>query len=272
MFADQISVSAPAEAVFAAAGLANPRRDAAAAIIDATVQIDQPSGEGLRTVATAFLVNAPRPDGAPRTVLVTARHVLEQMPERSARIGWRVQQADGGWRFTPQPLEIRGAALEPLWSAPPDRDVAVMEITAPEAFARAAIPLGWLAGAEDFDAMGVAAGDELFALGFPRGLSSNRAGFPILRAGRVASWPLTPVRTYPTFLLDFHVFPGDSGGPVFWTAAVRRTRSDDAPDHPVVVGVVIREVIAQDQGMGIGVIAHADYVREAIALLDAPKS
>lgn len=77
MFADQISVSAPAEAVFAPARATNPRRDAAEAIINATVQIDQPSGEGLRTVATAFLVNAPRPDGAPRTVLVTARHVLE---------------------------------------------------------------------------------------------------------------------------------------------------------------------------------------------------
>lgn len=273
MFADQISVSAPAEAVFAPASATNPRRDAAEAIINATVQIDQPSGEGLRTVATAFLVNAPRPDGAPRTVLVTARHVLEQMPERTARIGWRVQQADGGWRFTPQPLQIRDATLNPLWSASSDRDIAVMEITAPEAFARAAIPLVWLADAEDFDAVGAAAGDELFALGFPGGLSSNRAGFPILRVGRIASWPLTPITAFATFLLDFRVFPGDSGGPVFRS-------SNAAGQPPIVVGVVIKEVVppgqpqgqtrGQEQGIGLGVVAHAAYVREAIALLDAP--
>ena len=274
MFADQISAPAPVEAAFAAARTADPRRDALAAVIDATVQIDQPSGEGLRTVATAFLVSAPRPDGAPRTVLVTARHVLEQMPERSARVGWRLQESDGGWRFSPQPLEIRDAALDPLWTAPPDRDIAVMEVTAPEAFARAAIPLAWLAEAEDFETAGAAAGDELFALGFPGGLSSNRAGFPILRVGRIASWPLTPIRAFPTFLLDFRVFPGDSGGPVF------RPGGGAAGQPPVIVGVAIKEVVSpgpmqgqpqgQGQGIGLGVIAHAAYVRQAIALLDAP--
>nr|WP_314436134.1 serine protease [uncultured Brevundimonas sp.] len=272
MFADQISARAPVEAAFAVARSAKTRCDAAA-VIDATVQIDQPSGQGLRTVATAFLVNAPHPDGAPRTVLVTARHVLEQMPERSARLGWRIERSDGGWRFTPQPLEIRDATLTPLWSALPDRDIAVMEVAAPEAFARAAIPLAWLADADNFDTMDAAAGDELFALGFPGGLSANRAGFPILRVGRIASWPLKPIRAFPTFLLDFRVFPGDSGGPVF-------RLSNAAAQPPVIVGMVIKEVVTpsqthsqtqgQEESIGLGVIVHAAYVREAIALLDAP--
>ncbi|KAK0357720.1 hypothetical protein LTR94_038286, partial [Friedmanniomyces endolithicus] len=41
--------------------------DLSVALINATVQIDQPSGEGARTVGTGFLLDAPRPDGSPRT-------------------------------------------------------------------------------------------------------------------------------------------------------------------------------------------------------------
>ena len=33
--------------------------------------------------------------GAPRVVLVTARHVLDVMPGNEARIGWRTAEADG---------------------------------------------------------------------------------------------------------------------------------------------------------------------------------
>jgi hypothetical protein len=138
-------------------------------------------------------------------VLVTAAHVLERMEDTEARIGWRTALPDGSWRFDPEPLIIRDDAGAPLWVRHPDRDVAVMEITAPESFAQAAIPVGWLADANAFDAWQVGPGDELLSLGFPRGLSANRAGFPILRVGRIASYPLSPVPAFPTFLL---VAPG----------------------------------------------------------------
>ena len=67
----------------------------------------------------------------------------------------------------------------------------------------------------------------MMALGFPRGLAANAAGFPILRSGRVASYPIAPAKIFPTFLLDFSVFPGNSGGPVFMTQ-VDRHRPGDA--------------------------------------------
>tara|TARA_R110002124_G_scaffold24742_2_gene90275 strand:+ start:68 stop:877 length:810 start_codon:yes stop_codon:yes gene_type:complete len=268
MFAIQIppepaSVPAPAPA---------SNWDLTRGLIDATVQLDQPDGNGRRTVGTGFLVAAPRPDGTPRTVLVTAAHVLERMPEAEARIGWRIPLPDGGWRFTPEPLRIREADLAPVWTRHPDRDVAVMEIVAPEAFARAAIPVGWLGDADAFDAWQVGPGDELLSLGFPRGLSSNRAGFPILRVGRIASWPLTPISAFPTFLLDFPVHAGDSGGPVFWTPSARRLPGTVTPDHPFIAGVLVQTVEVDGQGLGIGVVAHAQYVREAIALMDAAAS
>jgi S1-C subfamily serine protease len=245
-----------------------PAWDLTVSLINATVQIDQPAGDGTRTVGTGFLLNAPRPDGTPRIVLVTADHVLDRMPEKEARIGWRVELPDGGWRFDPQPVAIRDEAFDPLWTKPADRDIAVMEIAAPEAFARAAIPMAWLADKDTFDAAEVGPGDDMLSLGFPRGLSANRAGFPILRVGRIASWPLTPISAFPTFLLDFAVFPGNSGGPVFWTPTARRQSEGGMAVHPYVAGVLTQEVIVQEERLGIGVVVHADYIREAVALLD----
>lgn len=245
--------------------------DLTVGLIEATVQLDQPSGPGTRTVGTGFLIQAPRPDGTPRVVLVTAAHVLEQMADAEARIGWRTSLGDGTWRFDPEPLTIRGVAGEPLWTQHPGRDVAVMEISAPEAFARAAIPVGWLADDNAFGAWEVGPGDELLSLGFPRGLSANRAGFPILRVGRIASYPLSPVSAFPTFLLDFTVFPGNSGGPVFWTPSARKRPGTTEPETAFIAGLLSQEVRVNDEQLEIGVVTHAVFIRETIALLDAPR-
>ena len=53
-------------------------------------------------------------------------------------------------------------------------------------------------------------------------VSADAAGFPILRSGRVASYPLAPASVFPTFLMDFSVFPGNSGGAVFMAQGARR--------------------------------------------------
>ena len=253
----------------AISSLAAPAWDLTLGLIGATVQIDQKNGDATRRVGTGFVVNAPRPDGTPRTVLVTAHHVLDGMAAPEARVGWRVEMPGGGWRFAPEPLRIRDEAGEPVWTKHPRRDIAVLEVSAPPVFARAAIPLGWLASGEDLEAWRVGPGDELLTLGFPRGYASNSAGFPILRSGRIASWPLTPVESFPVFLLDFPVFPGNSGGPVFWTPAARRLPGTVQPDHPFIAGVLTSELRPTDEPLGIGVVAHAVFVREAIALLDA---
>jgi S1-C subfamily serine protease len=265
MFDLQIPPPPAAEAVEA-----RPAWDLTLGLIAATVQIDQPLADGAnRRVGTAFLVEAPGPDGLPRTVLVTAAHVLDGMPASEARIGWRYPEWDGGWRFAPEPLPIRDADGAPRWTRHPDRDVAVMAISAPAEFARAALPLGWLAGPDALDAWRIGPGDELMTLGYPHGYAANKAGFPILRTGRVASWPLTPISEFPTFLLDFAVFPGNSGGPVFWTPAARKLPGTAQPDHPFIAGVLVQEMRVDGDTVGIGIVAHAEYVREAIARMDA---
>lgn len=245
--------------------------DLAVELIHATVQLEQPLGDGTRTVGTGFLISAPMPDGAPRTVLVTANHVLHKMQQPEARIGYRIANLDGSWSYAPKPLQIRDKAGAELWTQHPTRDVAAIVIKAPPEFAKAAIPLSYLAGDETFDTWRVGAGNEMMALGFPRGLSANAAGFPILRSGRVASYPLGPAAAFPTFLLDFSVFPGNSGGPVFVSRAQNPTGltpvSDTSPEPGFIAGLLTQQVELNNERLEIGIVTHAKYIRETIDLL-----
>jgi hypothetical protein len=250
--------------------------DLAVELINATVQLEQPLGDGTRTVGTGFLISAPSADGKPRTILVTANHVLQKMPGTNARIGYRVANADGSWTYTPQSLKIRDGQGHELWTHHPSRDVAAIAITAPPQFAKAAIPQSYLAGDDSFAASGVSPGDEMMALGFPRGLSANPAGFPILRSGRVASYPLAPAKAFPTFLLDFAVFPGNSGGPVFVSKpapahsdVMQASTAEPAPQG-FIAGLLTQQVELNNERLEIGIVTQAKYIKETIALIANP--
>ena len=237
-------------------------------LIGATVELEQPLGAGLRTVGTGFLISDPTPDGRPRVVLVTANHVFAGMKGDKATVGYRVQQADGSWRYAPQKLTIRSGGKE-LWRHHATRDVAAITINAPPAFAKAAIPLNWLAGDDAFNRYQLAPGDEMMTLGFPQGLSANSAGFPILRSGRVASYPLGPATAFPTFLLDFRVFPGNSGGPVYLDEpAQARPGAPPIPETRLVAGMLTQQVEVGSENLQIGIVTQARFIRETVGLLD----
>ncbi len=243
--------------------------DLTTAMIGATVQIDQPLDNGITETATAFLVQAPGPDGAPRTVLVTAGHVFDDMPGPVVRIGYRFAGTDGSWRFSRQPLTVRDQG-KPLWRRNPGQDVAVMVIQAPPEIAAAAIPLSWMAQESDLKAAALAPGDQMFDLGFPGGYASNPQGFPILRVGWLASYPLTPVATYQSFLVDFRVFSGNSGGPVFVTADARRHPGAGDGTAQFVAGILTGQASTAGARLDLGVVVQAPYIRQTIELLDKP--
>lgn len=254
--------------------------DLAVELIQATVQLEQPLGDGTRTVGTGFLISASGPDGQPRTVLITANHVFEKMPGAKARIGYRISNPDGSWSYSPQPLKIRDDEGHELWTHHPSRDVAAITIKAPPEFAKAALPESYLAADDTFGAYQVNPGDEMMALGFPRGLSANAAGFPILRSGRVASYPLAPANVFPTFLLDFAVFPGNSGGPVFVNrpepaqgmvqASAPTSPDGGVPKGGFIAGLLTQQVELNSERLEIGIVTHAKYIRETIDLLQNP--
>jgi hypothetical protein len=237
-------------------------------LIKATVQLEQPLGDGSRTVGTGFLISDPTPDGKPRTILITAAHVFEKMPSMSARIGYRIQGGEGVWRYDPETLKIRDGD-HPLWVKHPTRDVAAMVVEAPPEFVKAAIPIKYLAQDDTFNQFNLGPGDEMMALGFPRGLAANPAGFPILRSGRVASYPLAPATSFPTFLMDFAVFPGNSGGPVFMAqGARRRPGGSESQEVQFVAGLLTQQVELSGERLEIGIVTHAKFIRETLAILD----
>jgi S1-C subfamily serine protease len=249
--------------------------DLSAQLMQATVQLEQPLGDGTRTVGTGFLITETTPDGKPHTILVTANHVFDKMPGANARVGYRIANDDGSWSYSPQSLKIRDAKGHALWTHHPSRDVAAIAITAPEAFAKAAIPEDYLAADDTFSRYQVGAGDQMMTLGFPRGLAANSAGFPILRAGRVASYPIAPAKIFPTFLLDFSVFPGNSGGPVFMSGPARHAmdaNGQGGQDVEFIAGLLTQQVELNSERLDIGIVTNARFIRETIGLIKDPNA
>ncbi len=63
--------------------------------------------------------------------------------------------------------------------------------------------------------IGVSAGDGVFVLGFPMGLAGEQRNYVIVRSGSIARIGDLLDSVVPDLLIDSHVFPGNSGGPVF---------------------------------------------------------
>ncbi len=105
---------------------------------------------------------------------------------------------------------------------------------------------------------------------YPAQLEANDAGWPILRHGTVASYPLYPVEHCRSVLIDFHTFGGDSGAPVL-------TKADDGWH---VVGLVSGMHRQTDKAtmplqeltfhtpLGLSIVMQAAFIRETIRLLD----
>ena len=103
-------------------------------------------------------------------------------------------------------------------------------------------------------------GDEVRCLGYPLGAQSNEAGFPILRSGKIASYPLTPTIKTKTFLVDLRIFKGNSGGPVFVVEnnrPVPGTISGYQNFH-FIIGLVSEEKLFNEQRL---VHIHKSYTR-----------
>ena len=78
--------------------------------------------------------------------------------------------------------------------------------------------------------------------------------------------PVAPAKIFPTFLLDFSVFPGNSGGPVFMTSQdSRRAGTTDAPPAEFIAGLLTQQVELNSERLEIGIVTHAQYIRETIA-------
>ena len=158
-------------------------------------------------------------------VMVTAAHVLNGILGDDATIIFRKKESDGSYKRFPYTIRIRENG-KPLFVQHASADVIAMYLKLPHELKPEVIPIDLLAGDETFQKYEIHPGDELFSLGYPFTVEANEAGFPILRSGKIASYPITPAKTVKTFLFDFRIFPGNSGGPVYMSYTNRRYQNN----------------------------------------------
>ena len=101
------------------------------------------------------------------------------------------------------------------------------------------------------------AGDEISVLGFPRVFPGTAGAFPVLRAAKVASYSAGPPSDREKFLINTHVYGGDSGGPVF---AGRRS------GRPRLIGMVVERIGGKGGGIPLAVAVDAQVIRQTLQL------
>jgi hypothetical protein len=118
-------------------------------------------------------------------------------------------------------------------------------------------------------------GDDAFCLGFPL-FASTPGGFPVLRTGHIASYPLTPMKDVGPIYFDLNVFPGNSGGPVYFHYINRVIKGslEFAKYHQGILGLVSEQRLSPapefaSTNLSIGVVVPAPFIRETIDMLPA---
>jgi hypothetical protein len=226
-----------------------------------------------KSTATAFILRQPvaqAKGGGSRTVLVTAAHVLEMTVGNETSLVYRIREGEGVYKKESAPLIIRKEG-QPLWTKHPTEDVAVMAITAPEKADLSEVSTQLLATDDLLRQHKVHPGQSVTCLGYPHRTEANGAGFPILRSGPIASFPLVPAAVNKTFLLSMNTFEGDSGGPIYLAPL-----SAEGTDAPLIVGLMhgqhfLDEEMVMIYGnskvrhrLGLGIVIQAAFIKETL--------
>jgi hypothetical protein len=184
--------------------------------------------------------NPPRKIQGRRHAMVTAAHVFISSNGPDCTVFVRAHGKDGALVRKEITVPIR-EGNKPLWTQLlPELDVAAILVNVPEdvdlkPFAyRQVADEKWAADGK------IRVGQQVRIPCFLQPpLLANEAGWPILRTGWIASHPLTPLASVKSMIIDYSIFPGDSGAPVVACDG----------EEPVVVGLVYGNVTHTDQSM-----------------------
>jgi len=172
--------------------------------------------QGKGSTGTAFLLSKKSATlaGKHHPVLITANHVLADMKGETATLILRKRVGKDKWKRDPTTIQIRAGKTN-LWAKHPEVDLAAIWFDPPPGVIREFSTIDRLIVDITIEKYEIHPGDTLFCLGYPFTSEANAEGFPILRTGAIASYPLTPTKKRKVFLYDFCVFRGNSGGPVY---------------------------------------------------------
>jgi hypothetical protein len=211
--------------------------------------------------ATGFVINR-RDPGAPggvAPVVVTSMHVLKTAGRGPLAIAVRLP----GSGTEPEIAVIRmqpARGKDQFYVRHPQHDVAAFEMHLPAQLTGLVTMPSFLneralAGGDKAPR----AGAEVFFLGFPDVMPGTAGAFPVLRSGRIASYPVSARPASGYFLINADVYPGDSGAPVF--AAGRGGR-------PELIGMIVRRVGADDRAFShLAIAVGTGAIRETLEML-----
>ncbi|MGC2476180.1 MAG: trypsin-like peptidase domain-containing protein [Candidatus Sulfotelmatobacter sp.] len=246
-------------------------------LMESTFYIQGPSarpGEERKNrfgAAFVMLRRAKAESDAGQFVLITAKHVFEDIKGDTAILTVRRRSASGNIELVPWPINIRSNGKN-IYTVHPTADVAAIDIGLPKdsivAQLESMTNINWLATDEFVNDINLHPGDELLCLGFPLGIQMN--GYPVLRSGRIASYPVLPLKKVGLLAYDFRVYPGNSGGPVYFSY------SDRAHREGLKLGVVYQKVFGlvtqeaspiENVDPSLGVIVPSVFIKETIDIL-----
>jgi len=207
-------------------------------------------------------------------VLVTAKHVFEDIKGEWAVVMLRRRNPSGDAVPFPFRLKIRDKEKD-LFTTHLTADVAVIDVALPNdaiIVQRGSLitNVNWLATDEFLTGLDIHPGDELLCLGYPLGLAANDGGYPILRGGKIASYPVIPLKKAKRILFDFQVQPGNSGGPVYFSFTGRFRKDHLQPFGTVLTYQKLIGLVTQKADpVGnidpfIGLIIPSVYIKETI--------
>jgi hypothetical protein len=248
-------------------------------LMHATFEIigPQTNAPGKISFGTVFFLGLPLKNDPLHSynIMVTAGHVLDGISGDTATLMVRKRNGDGTYAAFPFQLKIRDNGT-PLYLKHDSADVAVMYAALPPEAEPLLVPITYLVNDKTIEDIELHPGDEAFCLGFPL-LASGPGGFPILRGGRIASYPLTPAGVVKELYFDLLIYPGNSGGPVYFFYENRTYGGVThlAQYHQGILGLVTQQVNSRipefaDKPLNFGVIVPAQFIREAIDKLTRP--
>jgi len=236
--------------------------------------------QGINSTGTAFILGKPLKKEPKRAyyVLITATHVLENMKGNEATLFLR-KKTKNSFKKISHSIPIRKHNKD-IWVKHPEVDVSAMYVALPKDIDLALLSINMLGNDDVFDKFEIHPGDELLCLGYPFSAEANPAGFPILRSGKIASFPIIPAKETKYFLFDFEVFPGNSGGPVYFVQSGRTYRGAmHVGTIQFIAGLVSQEYIITEKiksiyeeqvkkyPLALAKVIHASFIKEVIELL-----
>ncbi|MFP6872127.1 MAG: serine protease, partial [Verrucomicrobiales bacterium] len=221
------------------------------------------------STATCFLVH--REDSPDNPVIISAAHVFEKMKGDTAIIVLRNKDDSGKYQRHDHEIQVRDKKKS-LWTRHPKHDIAVLPLAKkPDGIPCPSLAATLLASTGKLKESGITICKSVFVLGYPERTEANSGGFPVARHATVASFPLTPVKHYPSFMIDFNTFGGDSGAPVF--------AEGSSGTLPLIIGIVaaqyrydeklkmLNEERSVHHPLGLSKVLHSQFIIETLAML-----